>query len=119
VGAAQVLQLHAMLEEAKQAVVVREGGRFGAADVALLDELGALGKTVAQTLEVDRGGLARKLEFRRLTLAKVGREFAAKEARYRKLWQVRLAAQIADLPEFDAVYRNVKRTLRQAGIARR
>jgi len=63
--------------------------------------------------------IARKLEFRRLTLAKVGREFAAKEARYRKLWQVRLAAQIADLPEFDAVYRNVKRTLRQAGIARR
>ena len=61
----------------------------------------------------------RKLEFRGLTLAQVGEEFSAKEARYRKLWQVRLAAQMAELPEFDAVYRNVKRALRQAGIARR
>jgi hypothetical protein len=61
----------------------------------------------------------RKLEFRGLTLAQVGREFSAKETRFRKLWQVRLAAQMAELPEFDAVYRNVKRALRQAGIARR
>jgi predicted nucleotidyltransferase component of viral defense system len=61
----------------------------------------------------------RKLEFRGLTLAQVGREFSAKEARFRKLWQVRLAAQMAELPEFDAVYRNVKRALRQAGIAKR
>ncbi|MBI1723038.1 MAG: hypothetical protein HYR48_03935 [Gemmatimonadetes bacterium] len=63
--------------------------------------------------------VARKLEFRGLTLAQVGREFAAKEARYRKLRQVRLAAQMAGLPEFGAVYRNVKRVLRQAGIAKR
>jgi predicted nucleotidyltransferase component of viral defense system len=60
--------------------------------------------------------VARKLEFRGLTLVQVGREFAAKEARYRKLWQVRLAPQMADLPEFDAVYREVRRALRQGGL---
>lgn len=62
--------------------------------------------------------VVRKLEFRGLTLAQAGREFAAKEARYKKLWQVRLAAQMADLPEFDAVYREVRRTLRQGGFSR-
>jgi hypothetical protein len=52
-----------------------------------------------------------------LTLAEVGDEFAAKEARYKKLWQVRLAAQMADLPEYGAVYHEVRRALRQAGIS--
>jgi len=58
----------------------------------------------------------RKLDFRGLTLAEVGDEFAAKEARYKKLWQVRLAAQMAELPECGAVYREVRRALRQAGV---
>lgn len=61
----------------------------------------------------------RKLEFRGLTLAQVVQEFSAKEARFRKLWQVRLAAQMAELPEFDTVYRAVRRTLRQAGFSKR
>jgi hypothetical protein len=61
--------------------------------------------------------VARKLEFRGLTPAQVGGEFAAKEARYKKLWQVRLAAQMAELPEFDAVYREVRRALRQGGFS--
>ncbi len=51
-----------------------------------------------------------------MTLAEVDDEFASKEARYRKLWQVRLATQMADLPEFGAIYREVRRALRQAGI---
>ncbi len=63
--------------------------------------------------------VVRKLEFRGLALAQVGKEFAAKEARYKKLWQVRLAAQMVELPGFDTVYRAVRRTLRQAGISRR
>ncbi len=63
--------------------------------------------------------VVRKLEFRELTLAQVGTEFRAKEARLRRLWQVRLAAQMAELPEFDGVYRAVQRALRQAGISRR
>jgi predicted nucleotidyltransferase component of viral defense system len=46
----------------------------------------------------------------------VRKEFAAKEARYKKLWQVRLAAQMAELPEFGAVYREVRRALRQADL---
>ena len=60
--------------------------------------------------------VARKLEFRGLTLAQVRKEFTAKEARYKKLWQVRLAAQMAELPEFGAVYREVRRALRQARL---
>jgi hypothetical protein len=63
--------------------------------------------------------IERKLEFRGLTLARAGKEFGAKEARYKKLWQVRLEAQMADLPEFDVVCRTIKRALRQAGIATR
>ena len=61
--------------------------------------------------------VARKLEFRGLTLAQVGKELTAKEARYKKLWQVRLAAQMAELPEFNAVYREVRRALRQGGLS--
>ncbi len=61
--------------------------------------------------------VVRKLEFRGLTLAQVGGQFAAKEARYKKLWQVRLAARMAELPEFDAVNREVRRALRQGGFA--
>jgi hypothetical protein len=63
--------------------------------------------------------VAQKLEFRGLRLAQVDKEFRAKEARYKKLWQVRLAAQMAKLPEFDTVYRAVRRTLRQAGLSKR
>ena len=60
--------------------------------------------------------VARKLEFRGSTLAREGKEFIAKEARYNKLWQVRLAAQMTQLPEFGAVYREVRRALRQGGF---
>jgi hypothetical protein len=61
--------------------------------------------------------VVRKLEFRGSTLAQVGGQFAAKETRYKKLWQVRLAAQMAELPEFDAVNREVRRALRQGGFS--
>lgn len=61
--------------------------------------------------------MTRKLEFRGLTPAQMAKEFPAKEARYRKLWQVRLAAQMVELPEFGAVYREVRRALRQTGLA--
>ena len=60
--------------------------------------------------------IVRKLDFRGLTLAQVGKEFRDKEARYKKLWQVRLAAQMVELPEFDTVYRGVRRSFRQAGF---
>ena len=60
--------------------------------------------------------VVQKLEFLGLTLAEVSRQFRAKEARYKTLWQVRLTAQLAELPEFDRVYRAVQRALRQAGF---
>ena len=60
--------------------------------------------------------VARKLEFRGLTLAQMAKEFTAKEVRYKKLWQVRLAAQMVELPEFGAVYREVRRALRQGAL---
>jgi len=63
--------------------------------------------------------IVRKLEFRGLTLLQVGAEFRAKETLLRRLWQTRLAPQLVELPEFDGVYRAVRRSLRQAGIPRR
>jgi len=57
-----------------------------------------------------------KWEFRGKKLADVREEFLAKEARYKKLWNPRLSAHMADLPEFTEVYRSVRRAFRQAGL---
>jgi len=57
-----------------------------------------------------------KLEFRGRTLKGIGEEFARKEMRYRKLWNVRLASQMIALPQFDEVYRTVRRFMREAGL---
>jgi uncharacterized protein len=54
--------------------------------------------------------------FRGRALRDVRGEFAAKEPRYRRLWAPRLASQMVALPEFDAVYRTVRRAFRQAGL---
>ena len=62
--------------------------------------------------------VASKLEFRDRALAEMGDEFVKKESRLRKLWQVRLANQMADLPHFDEVYRAVRRSLRVADLMR-
>lgn len=57
-----------------------------------------------------------KLEFRGRTRDGMSEDLAKKEARYRKLWSVRLGAQMAALPPFNDVYRAVCRTLRAAGM---
>jgi predicted nucleotidyltransferase component of viral defense system len=57
-----------------------------------------------------------KLEFRAKKLDALGAEFKKKEARLKKLWDARLASQMVELPEFDAVFRSVQRVLRQVGI---
>src|SRR3990167_9372253 len=57
-----------------------------------------------------------KLIHRGKTLDDVRHEFAKKEARLKITWEKRLSAQMAQLPEFDDVYRAVKRVLRQARI---
>jgi hypothetical protein len=46
----------------------------------------------------------------------LGEEFQKKEARLKKLWSTRLAAQMAELPEFDGIFRAVQRAFRQAGL---
>jgi predicted nucleotidyltransferase component of viral defense system len=57
-----------------------------------------------------------KLEFRGRSLTGIGEEFARKEARYRKLWNIRLASQMIALPRFDEVYRTVRRVIREVGL---
>ncbi len=57
-----------------------------------------------------------KLSHRGKKLDDVRNEFYKKEMRLKKTWDTRLSAQIANLPEFDAIYRAVKRSLRQAKI---
>jgi len=57
-----------------------------------------------------------KLKFRGRALADMGDAFVKKEARLGKLWQIRLANQMAALPHFEEVYRSVQRSLRTAGL---
>jgi hypothetical protein len=57
-----------------------------------------------------------KMKFRKRELSDVKAGLIRKEARLKKLWNVRLATQMALLPEFDEVYRAVLRGLRQAGF---
>lgn len=57
-----------------------------------------------------------KLGFRGRARKGMVEELARKEARYKKLWSVRLGVQMAELPPFDDVYRSVHRTLRAAGM---
>ncbi len=57
-----------------------------------------------------------KLKFRGRTLAGIGEEFEKKFSRYKKPWNIRLAAQISILPHYDSVVRSVKREFRLAGL---
>ena len=60
-----------------------------------------------------------KLAFRSRTRDAMTAELATKEARYKKLWAVRLGQQISTLPPFDDVFRAVRRSLRDAGLVQR
>lgn len=57
-----------------------------------------------------------KLQFRGRDCEGLGVELAKKEKRYQKLWNVRLGAQMAHLPQFEEVYRSVRRSMRAAGL---
>lgn len=63
--------------------------------------------------------LEAKLAFRGRTRDAMTAELATKEARYKKLWAVRLGQQMATLPPFDDVFRAVRRSLRDAGLVKR
>ncbi|MEI8373299.1 MAG: nucleotidyl transferase AbiEii/AbiGii toxin family protein [Planctomycetota bacterium] len=60
--------------------------------------------------------IEKKWEFRKRKPADAREALASKEARYKKLWDIRLAAQMAELPEFGEVSRLVRRALREADI---
>lgn len=65
-----------------------------------------------------KGAVEQKMKFRGRGLEDAREDFSRKEPRLKKLWKIRLASQMADLPEFDQAYRNVLRELRQAGFWR-
>ncbi|MBN2192464.1 MAG: nucleotidyl transferase AbiEii/AbiGii toxin family protein [Polyangiaceae bacterium] len=60
-----------------------------------------------------------KLASRDRTRDALSAEIAVKEARYRKLWSVRLGQQMARLPPFEDVFRATRRSLRDAGLITR
>jgi predicted nucleotidyltransferase component of viral defense system len=57
-----------------------------------------------------------KLEFRGRTITTLTEEFRNKERRLKRLWSARLAAQMVQLPEFERVFRELRRSLREAGL---
>lgn len=95
--------------------------------VALLDrarteprDLYDLWYLIASTKSVEPSeinhAIRQKLSFRQKSLKDVREEFSRKEPRLKKTWESRLSAQVSILPEFEGVYRAVKRGLREAGI---
>jgi predicted nucleotidyltransferase component of viral defense system len=60
--------------------------------------------------------IEKKWAFRGKKSAEMREALASKEARYKKLWEMRLAAQMAELPKFAEVFRLVRRALREADI---
>ena len=63
-----------------------------------------------------RTELEAKLGFRDRTGAGIDAAVANKEARLRRLWSVRLAHQMNNLPAFDAAFRAVQRSVRDIGF---
>ena len=59
--------------------------------------------------------ITRKLVARNQELRSISGALLQKEPRYRRLWTTRLSAQVAILPDFDRVFRAVRRALRQVG----
>ena len=60
--------------------------------------------------------ICQKLEFREKPCEGLQRALARKEARLRALWNTRLAHQMATLPPFEQVFREMRRTFRQADV---
>jgi uncharacterized protein len=60
--------------------------------------------------------ITEKLRFREKDIAGVEDRILAKEARLKTLWDGRLGHQMEALPQYDEVFRTVRRELRQAGF---
>jgi uncharacterized protein len=61
-------------------------------------------------------GIREKLRFRDKPFTGIQSAVAAKEARLQTLWVARLAHQMSVLPEFEVVFRSVRRKLREADL---
>lgn len=74
--------------------------------------------TFNQGIQLDhlRGAICQKLEFRNKPCKDLEAATLQKEARLKALWSGRLAYQMTKLPEFDEVFRAVRRVLRQANL---
>jgi len=60
--------------------------------------------------------IEKKWAFRQKKPADARDVLQSKQARLKKLWEVRLSAQMAELPKFAEVFRSVRRALREADI---
>jgi uncharacterized protein len=60
--------------------------------------------------------VAKKLKFRRRSADDLSASFDRKEKTLKSTWRTRLDAQLSVTPEFDAVFREVRRAFRQSGI---
>jgi hypothetical protein len=62
------------------------------------------------------GAVTEKLRFREKDITGVEGRILAKEARLKALWNGRLGHQMEALPQFDEVFRTLRRELRQVGL---
>jgi predicted nucleotidyltransferase component of viral defense system len=65
-------------------------------------------------VEVLPGAVRQKLAWREKAVPDIQEVLRAKEARYQRAWEERLAHQMAVLPGFEGVYRALRRILRRA-----
>lgn len=61
-------------------------------------------------------GFLKKCEFKGLVPQDINNQIDEKEARYKKLWEKRLRNQLSQLPQFDNVYRALKRYVRKLNL---
>lgn len=108
------VRVYSLLEIAAEKVVaLLDRARNEPRDLYDLWHLTGQGRVaLAQVLEA----VGRKLAARGQDLTSLRGAIREKEPRYRRLWQTRLSPQVAILPDFDDVYRAVRRSLRQVGV---
>jgi uncharacterized protein len=63
-----------------------------------------------------RSEIEQKMKFKGAPFEQRQGEFDKKEPRLKKTWETRLSKQMASLPEYEEVFREVKRSFRKAGL---
>ena len=63
-----------------------------------------------------RSEIEQKMKFKGAPFQQRQGEFDKKEPRLKKTWETRLSKQMTSLPEYDEVYREVKKAFRKAGL---